>query len=96
MGAELRMSNLKPLEVSEQLVTLFYMELFQWCLLFIIPALQFAVSFWAYPITAKAGSSWRSKGNSIRKFVLNKAVMVTVRMKRPNELLGEKEKRKRM
>ena len=45
---------------------------------FIIPALQLAGSLWAYPITAKAGSSCRSKGKSIRKLVLNKAVMVTV------------------
>lgn len=35
-----------------------------------------------YPITANAGSSWRSKGKSMRKFVLNRAVMVTVREER--------------
>lgn len=35
-----------------------------------------------YPITANAGSSCRSKGKSMRKFVLNKAVMVTVREER--------------
>ena len=30
-----------------------------------------------YPMTAKAGSSWRSKGKSNRKRVLNRAVMVS-------------------
>lgn len=31
----------------------------------------------AHPMMANAGSSCRSKGKSMRKFVLNRAVMVT-------------------
>lgn len=49
----------------------------------IITFVEQGVSFLGtYPIIAKAGSSCRSKGKSIRKFVLNRAVMVTVRDER--------------
>lgn len=36
----------------------------------------------AHPIMANAGSSCRSKGKSIRKLVLNRAVMVTAEQRR--------------
>jgi len=44
----------------------------------------------AYPMTAKAGSSWRSNGKSNRKRVLKRAVMVSVEKEKVQQELGNR------
>lgn len=46
-------------------------------------------TYMSHPMMAKAGSSCRSKGKSIRKFVLNRAVMVTARQEKEVEPLKQ-------